>query len=121
MYTLKLDDETRRYIGDMLTGMNCTTMPISGLSATLGISRVTLTKWANDDAHLYWLTMHIDDQLLERQTGRRYYSHDSRFFDHAREYAQRILDYRRRAASGELGASAQKVESDRIRAQNSKR
>ena len=122
MYQLTISDETRRYIGDALLAADFhSTVPIIGISAVTGISRVTLTKWVNSDYRLWWLSKHVSDEHLRRLAYHSPYTHDSRFFRHAQSYAQRVMSFRHRAASGELGPDLQRVELDRIRKQNENR
>ena len=122
MYQLTISDKTRRYIGDALLAADFhSTVPISGISAATGISRVTLTKWVNSDYRLWWLSKHISDDHLRRLSYHSPYAHDSRFFRHAQAYAQRVMVFRRRATSGELGPDIQKAELDRKHNENAAR
>jgi len=114
----KLDDDTRRYIGDMLLGVNFTTMPISALSEATGVSRPTLAKWIASGWRLWELTSHIPDCVIARLTMHTPDSRESRFLFHAVENAKRVASIRRQAMSGELGDGFKAAEERRQRNQH---
>ena len=109
----ELDESAIREIGELLLATHGRTANISDLSRAFGISRPTLMKWIADDVKLWDLTRLVPDgEIIKPQE---ICARDSTFFWHAAEYRRRVLDIRRRAASGELGAALQGAELERAR------